>query len=208
MRAVRRRRAEPEACQPDRRRHVRHAALAAAGAARGGPAQCRSRASATRPCSRCRGSRGRHADSQRCVCCRGAARHGAGRRRRPPLVRRCATGRGVRRQGGRLRRARGAARRSTSCRSRRAPPPGIIRAAPARSSSGPERCSATSANSIPRRWKASTSPARWRLRGLPRCDARAEAKATRTKPKLELSPFQAVRRDFAFVVDKAVEAGR
>ncbi|MDI7864543.1 phenylalanine--tRNA ligase subunit beta [Rhizobiaceae bacterium n13] len=32
-------------------------------------------------------------------------------------------------------------------------------------------------------------------------------KATRTKPALELSPFQAVRRDFAFVVDKAVEAG-
>ena len=32
-------------------------------------------------------------------------------------------------------------------------------------------------------------------------------KATKTKPVLELSPFQAVRRDFAFVVDKAVEAG-
>lgn len=33
----------------------------------------------------------------------------------------------------------------------------------------------------------------------------AKAKPTRTKPKLELSPFQAVRRDFAFVVDKTVE---
>jgi len=32
-------------------------------------------------------------------------------------------------------------------------------------------------------------------------------KATRTKPALDLSPFQAVRRDFAFVVDKTVEAG-
>lgn len=32
-------------------------------------------------------------------------------------------------------------------------------------------------------------------------------KATRTKPALELSPFQMVKRDFAFVVDKAVEAG-
>jgi phenylalanyl-tRNA synthetase beta chain len=32
-------------------------------------------------------------------------------------------------------------------------------------------------------------------------------KATRTKPKLELSAFQAVKRDFAFVVDQAVEAG-
>ncbi|MFC3723854.1 phenylalanine--tRNA ligase subunit beta [Neoaquamicrobium sediminum] len=33
-----------------------------------------------------------------------------------------------------------------------------------------------------------------------------KAKATRTKPRLDLSPFQAVRRDFAFVVDKGVEA--
>ncbi|SCB38600.1 phenylalanine--tRNA ligase subunit beta [Rhizobium multihospitium] len=32
-------------------------------------------------------------------------------------------------------------------------------------------------------------------------------KASRTKPALELSPFQAVKRDFAFVVDKSVEAG-
>lgn len=32
-------------------------------------------------------------------------------------------------------------------------------------------------------------------------------KATRTKPVLELSPFQAVKRDFAFVVDRSVEAG-
>jgi len=34
-----------------------------------------------------------------------------------------------------------------------------------------------------------------------------KAKPTRTKPKLELSAFQAVKRDFAFVVDRAVEAG-
>ncbi|PWE56116.1 phenylalanine--tRNA ligase subunit beta [Metarhizobium album] len=32
-------------------------------------------------------------------------------------------------------------------------------------------------------------------------------KATRTKPALDLSPFQAVKRDFAFVVDRGVEAG-
>jgi phenylalanyl-tRNA synthetase beta chain len=32
-------------------------------------------------------------------------------------------------------------------------------------------------------------------------------KATRTKPPLELSPFQVVKRDFAFVVGSAVEAG-
>jgi phenylalanyl-tRNA synthetase beta chain len=35
----------------------------------------------------------------------------------------------------------------------------------------------------------------------------AKAKPTRTKPRLDLSPFQKVTRDFAFVVDKAVEAG-
>ena len=34
-----------------------------------------------------------------------------------------------------------------------------------------------------------------------------KARPTRTKPRLDLSPFQAVKRDFAFVVDKAVEAG-
>jgi phenylalanyl-tRNA synthetase beta chain len=34
-----------------------------------------------------------------------------------------------------------------------------------------------------------------------------KAKPTRTKPKLELSAFQAVKRDFAFVVDRSVEAG-
>ncbi len=34
-----------------------------------------------------------------------------------------------------------------------------------------------------------------------------KAKPTRTKPRLDLSGFQAVKRDFAFVVDRAVEAG-
>jgi phenylalanyl-tRNA synthetase beta chain len=34
-----------------------------------------------------------------------------------------------------------------------------------------------------------------------------KAKATRSKPVLELSPFQPVSRDFAFVVDRAVKAG-
>ncbi|MVA96843.1 phenylalanine--tRNA ligase subunit beta [Nitratireductor sp. CAU 1489] len=34
-----------------------------------------------------------------------------------------------------------------------------------------------------------------------------KAKATRTKPRLDLSPFQAVKRDFAFVVDRSVAAG-
>jgi len=35
----------------------------------------------------------------------------------------------------------------------------------------------------------------------------AKARATRTKPALELSAFQPVTRDFAFVVDRAVKAG-
>lgn len=34
-----------------------------------------------------------------------------------------------------------------------------------------------------------------------------KVKPTKTKPKLELSAFQAVKRDFAFVVDRGVEAG-
>jgi phenylalanyl-tRNA synthetase beta chain len=33
-----------------------------------------------------------------------------------------------------------------------------------------------------------------------------KARPTRTKPRLDLSPFQAVKRDFAFVVDRSVEA--
>ena len=35
----------------------------------------------------------------------------------------------------------------------------------------------------------------------------SKAKPTRTKPRLDLSAFQAVKRDFAFVVDRAVGAG-
>jgi phenylalanyl-tRNA synthetase beta chain len=34
-----------------------------------------------------------------------------------------------------------------------------------------------------------------------------KARAVRTKPRLELSPFQALKRDFAFVVSKDVMAG-
>ena len=34
-----------------------------------------------------------------------------------------------------------------------------------------------------------------------------KAKATKVKPALDLSPFQPVERDFAFVVDRAVKAG-
>jgi phenylalanyl-tRNA synthetase beta chain len=35
----------------------------------------------------------------------------------------------------------------------------------------------------------------------------AKAKPTRAKPVLELSPFQPVSRDFAFIVDRSVKAG-
>ena len=35
----------------------------------------------------------------------------------------------------------------------------------------------------------------------------AKAKPTRAKPVLELSPFQPVSRDFAFIVDRSVRAG-
>jgi phenylalanyl-tRNA synthetase beta chain len=35
----------------------------------------------------------------------------------------------------------------------------------------------------------------------------AKARATRSKPALELSPFQPVERDFAFMVDRSVKAG-
>ena len=34
-----------------------------------------------------------------------------------------------------------------------------------------------------------------------------QARAVRTKPRLDLSPFQALKRDFAFIVDKSVAAG-
>ena len=105
-------------------------------------------------------------------------------------------------------RSKPAARRSTGCRSRPAARPGIIPAARARSSSARRRCSGISASSIRRRWRRSTCPAR--SAGFEVfVDAMPEPKAkpTRTKPRLDLSPFQAVKRDFAFVVDKAVEAG-
>jgi phenylalanyl-tRNA synthetase beta chain len=34
-----------------------------------------------------------------------------------------------------------------------------------------------------------------------------KARAVRTKPRLDLSPFQALKRDFAFIVDKGIAAG-
>ena len=40
----------------------------------------------------------------------------------------------------------------------------------------------------------------------PKAKPEAKAKPTRAKPMLDLSPFQPVERDFAFVVDRAVKA--
>ena len=118
-------------------------------------------------------------------------------------------GRCLRRQGRCACRARSLRRADGQLSSSRpAARPGIIPAVPARSSSARRSCSAISASSTRRCWKRSTFPAR--SAGFEvYVDAMPEPKkkATRTKPALELSPFQAVKRDFAFVVDKAVEAG-
>ena len=148
-------------------------------------------------------------DSQRRVAAgvrRGTAKAG---RHRPSLVRQRRPGRRVRRQGRRLRRARGGRRAGRQAAGRKpALPAGTIRAVPARSSSDRRRCSGISANSTRRRWKRSTSPTRCAAsRSMSMPSPSRRHKPTRTKPKLELSPFQAVKRDFAFVVDRAVEAG-
>ena len=140
---------------------------------------------------------------------RRAARHGQAGGRRASLGRQCRQCRRVRRQGRRVRRARSSRRcRSTSCRSRPAVRAGIIRAVREPSSSGRRPCSGRFGELHPKT-----------LEGLDVSGVLAgfevyldaipepKQKPTRTKPKLDLSPFQAVRRDFAFVVDKRVEAG-
>ena len=86
-------------------------------------------------------------------------------------------------------------------------PPGFIPAAPARSRSGRRTCSAISANYIRARSKRSMPQGplvafEVILERIPE----PKAKPTRAKPALELSPFQPVERDFAFVVDRAVKA--
>ena len=145
---------------------------------------------------------------QRRVAGRRAARHGEGACARPLMVGQCRFRLGVRRQSRCARRARSLrACQRTRCRSRRAARPGIIRAAPARSSSARKTSLATFGEFHPKTLE--TMDVSGPLCGFEVfIDAIPEpkAKSVRTKPKLELSPFQALKRDFAFVVDKQTEA--
>ena len=119
-----------------------------------------------------------------------------------------ADGRCVRRQG---RRARGAGRRrragaGAAGRARRT---GLVPSRPLRHH--PDRAAE---RARPFRRAASAraggarrrGPAGRRSRSFSNASRRRKAKATRAKPVLELSPFQPVTRDFAFVVDRAVKA--
>jgi phenylalanyl-tRNA synthetase beta chain len=73
---------------------------------------------------------------------------------------------------------------------------------------GPKIVLGISANSIRRRWKRfDVSGALCGFEIYVDAMPDPKKKATRTKPALDLSPFQVVKRDFAFVVDKTVEAG-
>ena len=102
-----------------------------------------------------------------------------------------------------------AARRAGAGAAGRCPagPPGSIPDAAAPSRSARRTCSAISASCIRARSRRSTREGplvafEVILENIPE----PKAKATRAKPVLELSPFQPVERDFAFVVDRAVKA--
>ena len=99
------------------------------------------------------------------------------------------------------------ARRRRRCKWCRAGRPGSTPDVAARSRSGRRTCSAISANCIRARSKRSMPKARWSASRLSSSASPSRrAKATRAKPALELSPFQPVERDFAFVVDRNVKA--
>ncbi len=94
--------------------------------------------------------------------------------------------------------------RSRTCRAPASRPPGIIRAAPEFCGSG-RRCWAPSANCIRRSSKNSTAARRWRVSRS--CSTRSPSPAPGAgKPPLELSVFQPIERDFAFVVDRDLPA--
>jgi hypothetical protein len=137
-----------------------------------------------------------------------APRHGVAQRRRSPLVEcrqgRRQAGRCLRRQGRCARRDRGLRPADGQCPDRAGcARPGTTPAVPERSRWARRSCSAISASSIRRHSARSTSPARCAAsRSIIDAMPEPKKKATRTKPALELSPFQAVKRDFAFVVDK------
>jgi phenylalanyl-tRNA synthetase beta chain len=101
--------------------------------------------------------------------------------------------------------AAGAPRRQ--CRWCPAARPGFTPAAPAPSRSDRRTFSAISASCIRARLRRSTPRARWSpSRSSLSASPKGKAKATRAKAVLELSAFQPVTRDFAFVVDRAVKA--
>ena len=193
--------------QPDRRRPVRHAAEPAAGPDRGRAAQCRPRL------RRCRAVRGRpdlpgDGREDQCIAAAGVRR---GPRRPSGSGRHWSgsgAGRRVRRQGRRAGAARRPRRAGEACRSCRAARPGFIPAAPAPSSSGRRPCSAISANCIRARSRRSTPKARSSaFEVILDAHPGAEGQADASQAGLELSAFQPVSRDFAFVVDRAVKAG-
>ena len=127
----------------------------------------------------------------------------------PPLVDQDRAGRCVRRQGRCARRA-GCRRRVRAGAADRSRRPGVVPSRPQRHHPDrpAERARPFRRAASARCWKRSTPKARSPafeviLERIPE----AKAKATRAKPMLELSPFQPVTRDFAFVVDRAVKAG-
>ena len=94
------------------------------------------------------------------------------------------------------------------CKSCPAAHPGCTRAAAARSRSGRKTCSAISASCTRRRSKRSAPKARWwRWNWCSIASPSRNPRPTRAKPPLDLSAFQPVERDFAFIVDRGVKAG-
>ncbi len=98
--------------------------------------------------------------------------------------------------------------RCRRCRSWPAVPPGCIRGAPERSRSGPQNVLGYFGELHPTALEAlgAEGPIIAFEVILDRIPD-AKTKPTRAKPLLELSAFQPVSRDFAFVVDRKVKAG-
>ena len=129
--AVRRWRRGAEACQSDCGGHVRHAALAAAGAARQRTAQCRPRPCGHRPLRGVRHLRGRDLCRPAPAGRRRAPRHGRAGGKRAALGRLRRARRRLRCQGGRAGRARGL-RRAGRPRADRGRRPGLVSPRPQR----------------------------------------------------------------------------
>ena len=164
------------------------------------------RASATSPCSRSGRSIaaiGRRISSPPPPACAAARRS---RRRRPPLVGQCrpVSVFDVKADALAMLDALGLVPRQRPGGGRR---PGVVPSGPVGDLElGPKTLSAPSAIP-PASWSCSTRPAARRLRAI-LTDPAAEIAATKTKPPLAFSDLQPVRRDFAFVVDRTVDALR